>query len=38
MHSTKKGARIYIHKKSMDQLISLVKPYIIPSMNYKLGI
>lgn len=26
MHSTQKGARIYIHKESMDLLISLVKP------------
>jgi len=30
--------RIYIHKKSIDTLIGLVKPYFIPSMLYKLGL
>ena len=30
--------RIYIFKESMDTLISLVKPYFIKEMLYKLGI
>lgn len=30
--------RIYIHKKSIDTLVGLVKPYFIPSMLYKLGL
>lgn len=30
--------RIRISKKSMDKLITLVKPYFIPEMLYKLGI
>ncbi len=29
--------RIYIHKKSVDKLIGLVKPYFISTMEYKLG-
>lgn len=30
--------RIRINKSSMDNLISIVKPYMIPSMYYKLGL
>ena len=30
--------RIYIHKKSIDALCGLVKPYFITSMLYKLGL
>nr|YP_010710782.1 hypothetical protein P2Z26_mgp34 [Gonatophragmium mori]WCZ71146.1 hypothetical protein [Gonatophragmium mori] len=30
--------RIYIFKESMDTLISLVKPYFIEEMLYKLGL
>jgi len=31
------GYRLYISSKSRDKLLSLVKSYFIPSMNYKLG-
>ena len=30
--------RIRISKLSMDKLISIVRPYIIPEMLYKLGL
>jgi len=30
--------RIYIFKESMDNLITLVKPYFINEMLYKLGL
>lgn len=32
------GFRIYISSSSRDKLISLVKPFFIPSMYYKLGL
>jgi hypothetical protein len=32
------GYRLYISSKSRDKLLSLVQPYFIPSMNYKLGL
>jgi LAGLIDADG DNA endonuclease family len=32
------GYRLYISSKSRDKLLSLVKSYFIPSMNYKLGL
>jgi hypothetical protein len=28
---------IYIHSKSMSNLSKIVKPYMVPSMHYKLG-
>jgi hypothetical protein len=31
------GWRIYIRAENKDKLISLVKPYFVPSMLYKLG-
>ena len=33
-----KKPRIYIFKESMDTLISLVRPYFIKEMLYKLGL
>lgn len=30
--------RIRISKTSMDKLITLVRPYFIPEMSYKLGV
>ena len=33
-----KKPRIYIFKESMETLISLVKPYFIKEMLYKLGL
>jgi len=32
------GYRLYISSKSRDKLLSLVKSYFIPSMNYNLGL
>jgi F0F1-type ATP synthase delta subunit len=32
------GFRVRISSKSRDKLLSLVQPYFIPSMNYKLGL
>ena len=32
------GWRIYIRAENKDKLISLVKPYFVPSMLYKLGL
>lgn len=29
---------IYVWKKSLPDFISMVKPYVIPSMLYKLGL
>jgi len=29
--------RIYIHVESMDKVRSLVEPYIIPEMQYKIN-
>jgi hypothetical protein len=38
IHLNKDKPRIYILADSKDKLISLIKPYMIPSMYYKLGI
>ena len=35
--SNKKGYRIYISRKSLNELKKIVKRYFIPSMLYKLG-
>jgi hypothetical protein len=32
-----KGHVLYIHKKSMPTFAKLIKPYMIPSLYYKLG-
>ena len=32
------GYRLNISSKSRDKLLSLVQPFFIPSMNYKLGL
>ena len=32
------GYRLYISSKSFDQLLSIIQPAFIPSINYKLGI
>jgi LAGLIDADG DNA endonuclease family len=34
----KNTSRIRINKSSIPKLISIVKPYFIPSMYYKLGL
>jgi len=33
----KNGYIIYIHKNSMELFASIIKPYLLPSMYYKLG-
>src|SRR2546423_3767514 len=38
IHLNNNKPRIYILADSKDKLISLIKPYMIPSMYYKLGI
>lgn len=38
LHSDRNRFRIYIRKNSMPQLISIVLPYMVPSMLYKLKI
>lgn len=38
LHNIKGNYRIYISRKSVGKVVELVKPYIIPSMYYKLGI
>ena len=38
IHSTDKGDRIYIDKKSMNILVPIVLPHIVPSMRYKLSL
>jgi hypothetical protein len=32
-----KGHIIYIHVKSMELFANIVKPYLLPSLYYKLG-
>lgn len=36
--SNGKGYRIYISRKSVGKVVEIVKPYLIPSMYYKVGI
>ena len=36
LHMTDNKPRIFIRSKSMDLLTSIINPYIIPSMKYKL--
>jgi len=36
LHMIDKRPRIFISSKSMDLLISIINPYIVPSMKYKL--
>jgi hypothetical protein len=38
LHKNGENYRIYISKKSMPFLISIVKPYMVKSMYYKLSI
>lgn len=37
IHLKENKPRIYVHKESMELLTSMVKPYMDPSMMYKLG-
>jgi hypothetical protein len=36
LHMIDKKARIFLRSKSMYLLISIINPYTVPSMNYKL--
>lgn len=36
IHNTQTGHLIYISKKSMDKLRTIVKQHIVPSMLYKI--
>lgn len=38
IHNTDRGPRIYINNNSMDILRPIVSPYIVSSMNYKIGL
>jgi hypothetical protein len=38
LHKSNEQYRIYISRKSMEKVVKIVKPYMIPSMYYKIGI
>ena len=38
IHNTDRGPRIYINKNYMNILRPIVSPYIVASMNYKIGL
>lgn len=38
LHKSNENYRIYISRSSVGKVIEIVKPHIIPSMYYKLGI
>jgi hypothetical protein len=38
LHKNKEVYRIYIPKSSMVLLVSIVKPHMVPSMLYKIGL
>lgn len=37
LHKYKSDWRIFIPKSNMPKLVSLIQPYVVPSMQYKLG-
>ena len=37
IHKDRKLYNLYIHKKSALNFVSLISPYLLPSMEYKLG-
>lgn len=37
VHKTTNGPRLYIHKESKELFFSLIRPYIIPHFNFKIG-
>ena len=38
LHKSNENYRIYISRSSVEKVVEIVKPHIIPSMYYKLGI
>lgn len=38
LHKSSKNYRIYISRKSVGKVVELIKPYLIPSMYYKVGL
>jgi hypothetical protein len=38
LHRSNENYRIYVSRNSMDKLVEVVKPYLITSMYYKVGI
>ena len=38
LHTDRGRFRVYINKNSMPLLITIIKPYMVPSMLYKLGL
>ena len=38
LHKSNEQYRIYISRKSMEKVVKIVNPYMIPSMYYKIGI
>ncbi len=38
LHVEENRYRIYISRTSMDKVVKIIKPYLIPSMYYKIGI
>jgi len=38
LHKSNENYRIYISRKSVEKVIKIVKPHLIPSMYYKVGI
>lgn len=37
LHKSNNNYRIFISRNSMEKVVKIVKPYMIPSMYYKLG-
>jgi LAGLIDADG DNA endonuclease family len=38
LHRSNEGYRIYISRTSVNKVIEIVKPHMLPSMYYKLGL
>jgi LAGLIDADG DNA endonuclease family len=38
VHKHTNGYRLYVHSKSKDKLLQLIKPYLIPHFNYKFNL
>ena len=38
LHKSNEQYRIYISRKSIEKVVKIVNPYMIPSMYYKIGI
>ena len=38
LHKSNENYRIYISRNSVGKVLEIVKPYLIPSMYYKVGV